>query len=274
MKNKDVLPHTIKTFSLTTTLLDIINSNEEDKTDVVLAKYLIDHIYELQEKSVYDIADETFTSRSSVQRFFKRIGFDSYSKVKLSLLESIIHGKRYYQFYKQDSFVNNYNEDLISLIHEMSEFSQSEQLDHFVDLIHSSRTVVLNFSEGSTSAPYEFQEALVYLNKDIRLVTNSTINKDFLSSLTYEDTFITLSMSGNYAIATLNEVAQMDTNKVLISLNNSKILSDTYDKIITFSHNNMTYDYIQNGMQNAYTIYGFSYLFDLILNKYFTKYSD
>ena len=99
MKNKDVLPHTIKTFSLTTTLLDIINSNEEDKTDVVLAKYLIDHIYELQEKSVYDIADETFTSRSSVQRFFKRIGFDSYSKVKLSLLESIIHGKRYYQFY-------------------------------------------------------------------------------------------------------------------------------------------------------------------------------
>ena len=47
MKNKDVLPHTIKTFSLTTTLLDIINSNEEDKTDVVLAKYLIDHIYEL-----------------------------------------------------------------------------------------------------------------------------------------------------------------------------------------------------------------------------------
>lgn len=153
MKNKDALPHTIKTFSLTTTLLDIINSNEEDKTDVVLAKYLIDHIYELQEKSVYDIADETFTSRSSVQRFFKRIGFDSYSKVKLSLLESIIHGKRYYQFYKQDCFVNNYNEDLISLIHEMNEFSQSEQLDHFVDLIHSSQTVVLNFSEGSTSAP-------------------------------------------------------------------------------------------------------------------------
>lgn len=83
MKNKDALPHTIKTFSLTSTLLDIINSNEDGKTDVVLAKYLIDHIYELQEKSVYDIADETFTSRSSVQRFFKRIGFDSYSKVKL-----------------------------------------------------------------------------------------------------------------------------------------------------------------------------------------------
>lgn len=274
MKNKDALPHTIKTFSLTSTLLDIINSNEDGKTDVVLAKYLIDHIYELQEKSVYDIADETFTSRSSVQRFFKRIGFDSYSKVKLSLLESIMHGKRYFRFYKQENFVENYNKDLVSMIHEMSEFSESEQLDHFVDLIHSSRTVILNFSEGSTSAPYEFQEALINLNKYIRIVTNSTINKDFLSSLTYEDTFITLSMSGNYAIATLNEVAQIQTNKVLISLNNSKLLSDTYDKIITFSHNNLTYDYIQNGMRNAYTIYGFSYLFDLVLYKYFTKYSD
>lgn len=274
MANKDPFSHTIKTFSLTSTLLDIINSNEDDKTDVVLAKYLIEHIYELQEKSVYDIADETFTSRSSVQRFFKRIGFDSYSKVKLSLLESIMHGKRYFRFYKQENFVENYNKDLVSMIHEMSEFSESEQLDHFVDLIHSSRTVVLNFSEGSTSAPYEFQEALVNLNKDIRLVTNSTINKEFLSSLTYEDTFITLSMSGNYAIATLNEVAQIQANKVLISLNNSKLLSDTYDKIITFSHNNLTYDYIQNGMRNAYTIYGFSYLFDLVLYKYFTKYSD
>lgn len=274
MKHKDALSHTIKTFSLTTTLLDIINSNEEDKTDVALAKYLIDHIYELQEKSVYDIADETFTSRSSVQRFFKRIGFDSYSKVKMSLLESVIHGKRYLNFYKQDSFVEKYNNALVAMIQEMSEFSQSEQLDHFVDLIHASKNVVINFSEGSTSAPYEFQEAMVNLNKKIRLVTNSTINKEFLSSLTYEDTFITLSMSGNYAIATLNEVAQINANKVLISLNNSNLLCDTYDKIISFTNNNMTNDYIQNGTRNAYTIYGFSYLFDLVLNKYFTKYAD
>ena len=274
MKKKDLLNHTIKTFSLTSTLLYIINSNEEDKTDVIIAKYLLDHIYDLQDKSVYDIAEETFTSRSSVQRFFKRIGFDSYSKLKMSLLESNIHGQRYFKFYKKENFVDNYISDLSFMVNEMHEFSKSEQIEHLVDLIHSSRTTILSFSESSTSAPYEFQEAMANLNKSVRLVTNTTINKDFLSELTYDDLFITLSMSGNYAIVTLNEISQIQSNKVLISLNNTESLCNTYDKIITFSSKHLGHDYIQNGLKDAFTIFGFNFLFDLILNKYFTKYTD
>lgn len=273
MKNKDLLNHTSKTFSLTTTLLYIINSNEEEKTDVIIAKYLLDHIYDLQNKSVYDIADETFTSRSSVQRFFKHIGFDSYSQLKMSLLESTIHGQRFFHFYRQENFVDNYINDLSFMVNEMQEFSKSEQLEHLVDLIHSSRTIVLNFSESSTSAPFDFQEAMAYLNKHVRLLTNATINKDFLSTLTYEDVFITLSMSGNYAIVTLNEVSKINSNKVLISLNNSDVLCNTYDKIISFSSKHLGHDYIQSGIKDAFTIYGFNFLFDLILNKYFTKYA-
>lgn len=274
MENKDALTHRTKQFSIICTLLDVINSNEESDTNVILAKYLLDHIYELQDKSVYDIADETYISRSSVQRFFKNIGFDSYSNIKFNMPESLIHNKRFSKFYRQENFSKKYKNDLEAMIEDIDNFSNSEQLDHFVDLLHVSENVVFNFFENSTNAAHEFQEAMVYIGKSIRLVTNSTLTEEFLSSLTEKDTFITLSMTGNYAIATLNEVSKIKANKILISLNDSKILKETYDKIITFSKNNMTNDYIQSGMKNAYTIYGFSYLLDLVLNRYFSKYND
>lgn len=274
MENKDALTHQTKTFSIICTLLDVINSNEESDTSVILAKYLLDHIYEIQDKSVYDIANETYISRSSVQRFFKNIGFDSYNNIKFNMPESLIHNKRFANFYRQEDFAKKYKDDLQMMIEDIDNFSNSEQLDHLVDLIYVSKTVVFNYFENSTNAAHEFQEAMVNMGKSIRLVTNSSLTSELLSSLTEEDTFITLSMTGNYAIATLNEVSKVKANKILISLNDSQVLKDTYDKIINFSKNNMTNDYIQSGLKNAYTIYGFTYLMDLVANRYFMKYKN
>lgn len=274
MKNRDVSSHDLKTFNLISTLISIINTNNDEDINCIFARYFLDHLDHLDEISIYDIADACYTSRSSVQRFIKEIGFESYSNLKNKVNESTRHNHRYVQFYKTKDFKKNYRESINEMFDNFDKYCDSEHLDYFVDLIHVSKLVVFSIAEGSSIAPFDCQEALVCLNKPTRIITNNAKSFKLLSSLNENDTLITLSMTGNYALATLSDIEQVNCNKVLITLNHSDIFKDVYDKIIYFGDNDSSKDYIQDGLRNAYTIYGFNYFFDLVLNRYFEKYCN
>lgn len=274
MKNRDVLSHDLKTFNLISTLISLINTNNDDDINSIFARYFLEHLEQLDSISIYDIAEDCYTSRSSVQRFIKDIGFDSYSNLKSKVQESLRHNDRYRKFYMTKDFKKSYRQSIDEMFDSFDRFYDSEHLDYFVDLIHISNKVVFSIAEGSSVAPFDFQEALVSLNKQARIITNNAKSTKLLESLDENDTLITLSMTGNYALATLGDVEHINTNKVLITLNHSDIFSEVYDKIIYFGNDDSSQDYIQDGLRNAYTIYGFNYFFDLVLNRYFEKYSD
>ncbi len=274
MKNRDVLSHDLKTFNLISTLISLINTNNDDDINSIFARYFLEHLEQLDSISIYDIAEDCYTSRSSVQRFIKDIGFDSYSNLKSKVQESLRHNDRYRKFYKSKDFKKSYRQSIDEMFDSFDRFYDSEHLDYFVDLIHISKTLVFSIAEGSSVAPFDFQEALVSLNKQARIITNNAKSSKLLESLNENDTLITLSMTGNYALATLGDIENINTNKVLITLNHSEIFTGIYDKIIYFGNDDSSQDYIQDGLRNAYTIYGFNYFFDLVLNRYFEKYSD
>ena len=274
MKNLDINSHDLQTFNLISTLISIINQNNDEDTNSILASFFLNHLEELDTLSVYDIADKCYTSRSSVQRFIKDIGFDSYNNLKNKVHESLRHNRRYHDFYKTPNFKEAYQNNINKMFEDFDAFYESEHLDYFVNLIHISKRVVFSIAEGSSVAPFDFQEALVSLNKTARVITNGTKSTNLLESLTEDDLLITLSMTGNYALATLNDIKNVKANKVLITLNHSNIFNEVYDKTIYFTNNDSSRDYIQDGLRNVYTIYGFNYFFDLVLNRYFEKYSD
>ena len=78
-------------FNLLTSLLSHLNRNDENDTDFVIARYFLTHLRQLKDISIYKIAEECFVSRSSIQRFIKNIGYDSYTQLKGSLDEVITH---------------------------------------------------------------------------------------------------------------------------------------------------------------------------------------
>lgn len=274
IKNSDVSTHDLQTFNLVSTLISIINKNNDTDMDFILADYFLKHLEDLESISIYEIADACYTSRSSVQRFIKDIGFESYNKLKSKTQEVLRHNRRYLNFYRENNFKEIYRKNINNMMDNFDKFYNSEHIDYFVDLLHISDKIVFSIAEGSSVAPFDFQEALVSLHKNVRVITNSTKNMELLLSLKETDTLITLSMTGNYALATLNEIEKSKSNKVLITLNHSTIFNEVYDKVIHFTDDNSSRDYIQDGVRNAYTIYGFNYLFDLILNRYFEKYND
>ena len=92
MKNNGINKgYSIVRFNLLTSLLSLLNRNDENDTDFVIARYFLNHLRELKDTSIYKIADECYVSRSSVQRFIKNIGYDSFTSMKASIDEIIAH---------------------------------------------------------------------------------------------------------------------------------------------------------------------------------------
>ena len=264
----------IKTFNLISTLLNLINDNEEDDINTYLAKYFLNNLENLENKSIYDIADECFTSRSTVQRFIKNIGYDSFNNIKSKTDMCISHNKRYGKYYTRKNFRSSYLEELKDMMDSIDKIIDSSTISYFIDLIHLSNTVVFNYADSSTVAPLDFQEAMLCFKKNIRCVTNGSHSIDLLKSLNENDTIITLSVTGNYALASLSDIEKTRANKVLITLNKSDEFKNVYDKIIYLNQNSPSVNFIQTGTKNAYTIYGLTYFLDLMLNKYYEKYHE
>lgn len=264
----------IKTFNLISTLLNLINDNEEDDINVYLAKYFLNNLENLENMSIYDIADECFTSRSTVQRFIKTIGYDSFNNIKSKTDMCISHNNRYGKYYTRKNFRATYLEELKDMMDSIDKIIDSSTISYFIDLIHISRTVVFNYADSSTVAPLDFQEAMLCFKKNIRCVTNGSHSIELLKSLDENDTIITISVTGNYAFASLIDIEKTKANKVLITLNKADEFKNVYDKIIYLNQNSASANFIQTGTKNVYTIYGITYLFDLMLNKYYEKYYD
>jgi len=264
----------MRTFNLVSTLLAIVNTNDDSDSDVFLARALLENFDCLNEMSIYDLADECFVSRSSLQRFIKQIGFDSFANLKASIAQVKEHNQRFSRYASVENFSLSYHKQMEDMMSSIEDLANSVHMDYFVDLIHNAKRVVICYAAFSTIAPVQFQEAMISNGKVIRCMTNSSKSIDFLNSLDECDLLITLSVTGNYAYATLKDVENVKAFKVLFTMNHLQKFQNYYDRIIYLSNNEESYDYIRDAVRDAYTIQGFSYLFDLILNKYLIKYDS
>ena len=85
-------------FNPRTSFLAVLNSNDESDINVVLAKYFLENFHRIADISIYQVAEECYTSRSSVQRFIKSIGYDTFTSLKESTAEVFSHQTSYHTY--------------------------------------------------------------------------------------------------------------------------------------------------------------------------------
>jgi preprotein translocase subunit SecA len=76
-------------FNILTSLLSIMNQNDESNVDCVLAKYLLEHLDEIPRLSIYDLADACYVSRSSIHRFVRSCGYESFREFKKASVDEV-----------------------------------------------------------------------------------------------------------------------------------------------------------------------------------------
>lgn len=260
-------------FNLTTSLLSILNENDEDDIYFTLARYCLDHLDTLDTISIRQIEEECFASRSSVKRFFKSIGFDSFSAVKETLPELGNHMRAFLDYSSKPEFTSFIAAAIQDMMQDVNTAVTEEMLDRLARHIHDAGEVVLVCSDFSSSSARNFQQSMVLMGKVVRLITDSTAALKTLEQLTKDDLLLVSSISGNYALAITDSVSCVKAHKILITLNRSKLLRDQYDDVLYITQAPHSSDHM-SPQRSVYNQYAGIYLLDRLYSHYVQMYRN
>ncbi|WP_130804213.1 MurR/RpiR family transcriptional regulator [Acinetobacter ihumii] len=145
-----------------------------------LAKVTLENLTSLATYSATELADMAKVSKATAVRFFKRLGYESFSDVRLQVRDSLDHGSPLYAFSR-----TNTNNDTIgyfeSHIHnEIKNLTQTyEQLDSkyieqaIANIQQSRKIYIVGFRNGKILAQYCWA-MLSQLRSDVLLIPSSS----------------------------------------------------------------------------------------------------
>lgn len=264
---------TLQTFNLLSSLLSILNTNDELDTDFVIAKYFLNNLNHLKDISIYKVADECFVSRSSVQRFIKNIGYESYTQLKKGIDVVISHESSFISYTDHSSYREYLTDSISKMCQDISETCSMKGFSRLVDMFMDARNVVLVTAEDSSFPCKIFQQQLISIGKLIRITTNATTNRQLLESLDENDLIVVSSITGNFAIAIDEEIRKLPARKCLITLNRSGAFENTY-QFIYYIGNKIQYSIFEHAsIRNVYNNYELSLFLDFFYHECFMRYN-
>ena len=264
---------TLQTFNLLSSLLSILNTNDELDTDFVIAKYFLNNLNHLKDTSIYKVADDCFVSRSSVQRFIKNIGYDSYTQLKKGIDVVISHESSFINYTDHASYREYLAQSINEMCQDIRETASLSGFNKLIDMFMKAKNVVIITAEDSSFPCKIFQQQLISIGKLIRITTNATTNKDLLRSLDENDLIIVSSITGNFAIAIDDEIRDLAAKKCLITLNRSGTFENTY-QFIYYIGNKVQFSIFEHAsIRNVYNNYGLSLFLDFFYHECFMRYN-
>lgn len=168
-------------------LLQFISQNEDDKTNVQIAKELCQTIPHLKEPSLLQLADLCHCSPSIFSRFLKTVGLENYC-----LLAQLL--KQPKDVYHHEGFsLQQYQTLCINNLKQVT-FEKEKMKDLVKQIDHATRVVFVCFPTH-TAFLLDFQCKMLMEDKYIE-VPSLKLVETILQSLTVSDLVIYLSFSG------------------------------------------------------------------------------
>ena len=259
-------------FNILTSLLSIMNQNDESNVDCVLAKYLLEHLDEIPRLSIYDLADACYVSRSSIHRFVRSCGYESFREFKKASVDTDMHRRRFIQYTDFTDYPVHLKYQTMQMMEDVTRIADSEEMSRTIEAIHDSKEVVFLVADDSSSPVRVFQQQMTAVNKIVRVLTSSNTNLSMIDSLTDRDLLVVCSISGNFAIMINDDVRELATKKILLTTNRTTLFSSSYDTIFYLSSYRFSASSNLVASQNIYTAYSLSYFLDLLFHFYYEKY--
>ncbi|MCF0111425.1 MAG: MurR/RpiR family transcriptional regulator [Erysipelotrichaceae bacterium] len=252
------MKNNINEFGLVNSLTDIINNEEEDSTNVVLAKYVLNRINSLKELNIFDMAEECFVTRASVRRFCQNLGFENFREMKNC-------SQQHYSFYKQSPYVENYEEYLVDLIQEMlTDCTKCYNNEEYklAALMKEAGNVIFLISDIYSSRCIEFQRLMIMNGKMVRVIRHGFSGNKLLTNLSDNDLVVVVSVSGGFALEIKDVIEENPCKKALITTIDDKKILSLYDYIFKVSRKPVL------PYKSIFHTYAIEYYLDLVYNDY------
>ncbi len=267
--------YSLYNFNLLTSLLAVLNRNDVEGPQAILAHYLLSHLHDLNELNIYDVAADCYVSRSSIQRFAKSLGYRGFADLKQQHAAIRSHYDRFAAYTNHPNFAHYLSDQMTGMISDVSAMAQAQGLAWLVDQIDRAGQVCVLHARTSSTGVEEFQEGMLTAGKLVHIAIDSVESIRLLQGLGPQDLLITASATGNFALASLDDLRPLHSRKVLVTLNRSSRLLEVYDRIFYLSATEYDSDAVSSiGLRNVYTRYGLSFFFDLLFHEYAVRHFD
>ncbi len=256
----------IRHFSLMNSLLAVINSENHDSTEALLATYFLENFDCLETLNVYDVADACFTSRSGIRRFCQSIGLDNFSDLKSYSWEWDEHRDLFVSYADHEDYQDCLVESVDRMLQSIRESVSPQLLDDMATLIYEADKIVILTSDFSSAAVRQFQQSMLYLHRIVHVVTDSTGDVQEILALGYSDALLVVSEHGGYASAVRSMLAGTRVPRALVTLDCPEDVESDFDIVVRISAET------RRGSRSVFSSYGVTFLLDLVYNRYFELY--
>lgn len=162
--------------------------NENDKEVI---SYIIDNKTSIVDMTITELAQSSLTSKSSILRLTKKLGYSGYSEFKFNLRNQLNKGK---QITEVMNFVELQNND----IEETKKLFNQIDLEPILEKMHSSdRIFCYGTGWGQRTALTNLIRSLVQFNKYPMLLSSLSELEMTTKFMTEDDLFIAVSLSGD-----------------------------------------------------------------------------
>ncbi len=224
----------IESLQILNLLCNILNTQDYDEADYQIAKFIINHLYDLDSYSIYRIAEQISVSRSTIRKFCIRMGYENFSDLKQSLIEDynkdILKSLNFKEFDESDFNNLSYDIKLIPGIFNYRNFKS--QLNLVAHLLKKSDKCTIISTGMQLAFLQGFQVNMATIGKVINLVDINKNNNEFIQSHKPNDIIFIVSWTGKFLNFIDNNLKFLDTKICLITFEDTKIMKNNYYKVI------------------------------------------
>lgn len=172
-------------------LLACYNGEKIDSVHHTLSKYLLEHIDQLEDLNIRDMADACFVSTSTISRFCKSIGLSDFNQLKQEFYDI--------DFYRDQKFNQDFSLlDIANEIIELHHTLDMSQINKLIKDIYSYKNVAV-FGSMQALNPAIFLQQELYVSRKIVCCKEGYKNQlDYFKQATSEDLIIIFSATGSY----------------------------------------------------------------------------
>ena len=193
-------------------------------TNSQIAEQILINLNNLEIMTSEKLANDTFTTQSTISKFVKSIGYDSY----LSFRKSLISYKE--NTYKSEKYTYNLKEDILLFTNSLEEYDFS----NIISGIQNSPKIIIIATGGACRVSNEFYISLQRAGYNIKM------GRDFSSKYAFsmksdENSFIiTISNSRKTPETTIPEKVSISNGSKVFNINGIKVKPSANS--ISFSH--------------------------------------
>lgn len=176
--------------------------NTLSETQKVVAEYVLKNSDTVMRSSINDLADACNVSETTVVRFLRKLGYNSYQVFRVNIAQEISHGKSE-NIYSEITEEDNVTEVINKVIHstaqaitDSSEILDPQHLTQIVEKLIAARNVFVIGVGASAALAFDLNHKLLRLGLNSSFCNDSHLINIKCSNMTSEDLLVAFSHSG------------------------------------------------------------------------------